>query len=581
MVTYADRPWVKFYDTGVPATLNYPQIPLHTYLQETARNMPNHTALITSARVPKLGRLAARLTYSELDRLSDELAAGLVALGLKKGESVALVLPNSVQFVVSYYAILKAGGVVAATNPTYPADKMQYQLDDCDAPICITLTPFYNLIKAVQPQTKIKHVIATNIKEYLPPIARILFSLAKEKKQGHYLESVAEGDVWLQDLLKRHSGQKSNVEVSADDLCLFQYTGGTTGVSKAAMATHANLVANTLQQEAFLGTNGRTEPDTFLGAIPFFHVYGMVSVITFASKVGATIALVPNARDIDDVIDVINTFKPTLFHGVPALYNAINQHPKVVGGEVNLTSLRASISGSAPLPPSVKNEFERVSGGVLREGFGMSETPTVTHVNPLLGENRAGSIGLPVPDTDCRIVSLDDGRTIMPVGEIGELIMTGPQIMKGYYKMPTETTNTLRELEGKLWVYSGDIARMDEDGYFYIVDRKKDMVIVGGFNVYPTQIEKVLRMHDNVLEAAVAGIPHPTKEGLEALKAWIVVKPGTTVSEDELKALCKKHLAPHEVPTRYAFIPELPKTAVGKTLRRELVRVERERQQQA
>lgn len=577
MVTYSERPWTKKYDHGVPSTLSYPSIPLHHYLSETAKRLPNKTALITSARIPALGRQAYRLTYDELERLSDELAAALIGLGVKKGEPVAIILPNSVQFVISYFAIMKAGGVVAATNPTYPADKMQYQLDDCDATVCITLTPFYPMVKAIQSQTKIKHVVATNIKEYLPPVARTLFSIAKEKKGGHYLDSLDQGDYWFQDLLKQHRGKKSEVEVTADDLCLFQYTGGTTGVSKAVMGTHRNIVANTLQQEAFLTVAQKEREDQiFLGAIPFFHVFGMIAVITFAAKVGGTVALVPNARDIDDVVDVIDTFKPTIFHGVPALYNAINQHARVRSGEVSLKSIKICVSGSAPLPPSTKDEFEQISGAMLREGFGMSETLTVTHVNPLLGENRAGSVGLPVPDTDCRIVSLDDGKTEVPVGEVGELIMAGPQVMKGYYKMPTETSNTLREMDGKKWVYSGDIARMDEDGYFYIVDRKKDMVLIGGFNVYPTQIEKVIRMHDDVLEAAVAGIPHPTKEGQEALKAWIVLKPGATITEQELVDLCKKHLAPHEIPHRYAFIAELPKTAVGKTLRRELVRMERE-----
>jgi long-chain acyl-CoA synthetase len=305
-----------------------------------------------------------------------------------------------------------------------------------------------------------------------------------------------------------------------------------------------------------------------------FHSFGMVAVLGFAISIGAKIVLVLNARDIDDVLGAIHTFKPTLFHGVPALYNAINNHPGVKSGEVSLKSIRACISGSAPLPPATKAEFERLSGGKLIEGFGMSEAPTASHVNPLRGENRTGSIGLPLPDMDMRIVSLDDGETDVAVGEVGELLMSGPQLMIGYHGMPTETANALREKDGKMWLYTGDIARMDEEGYFYIVDRKKDMALIGGFNVYPNVVEKVIKEHPAVLEVGVAAVPHPEKQGQEALKAWVVLKEGQTTTESELIEHCSKHLARYEVPTRLAFVKELPKTTVGKTLRRELIQME-------
>jgi long-chain acyl-CoA synthetase len=404
-----------------------------------------------------------------------------------------------------------------------------------------------------------------------------LFTLAKEKKEGHRVETLASGDEWLQDVLTRYANKKASRSVKSSDLALFQYTGGTTGVSKAAMSTHRALVANTLQMRAWLfgkDVPANANNEVFLGAIPMFHAFGMVAVLNFAIGIGARIVLVPNARDIGDVLDNINTFHPTIFMGVPALYNAINNHPNVKAGKVSLRSIRACVSGSAPLPPAVKQEFERLSGGALREGFGMSEAPTASHCNPLLGENRTGSIGLPLPDMDCRIVSLDDGVTDLPVGDVGELIMTGPQLMVGYHGMPTETANVLREQDGKVWLYTGDIARMDDDGYFYIVDRKKDMALIGGFNVYPNAVEKVLTDHPAVLEAGVAAIPHPEKAGQEALKAWIVLRPGMTVTEQELIAHCESKLARYEVPTRFAFLNELPKTAVGKTLRRELVQME-------
>lgn len=578
MVAYAERPWVKRYDPGVPTSLEpYPQVPLHQFLRDSAQKFPNNPALVTSARIPVAGRIASTMTYAELDKASDALAVALINQGLQKGDRVALVMPNVAGFVIAYYAILKAGGVVAATNPTYPAEKMQFQINDCDAKIAITLSLFYNLIKSVQARTKVQTVIVTNVKEYLPPAARVLFALAKEKKTGHFLDALQPGDQWMKDLIAQYSGQQPNVDVKPTDLAIFQYTGGTTGVSKAAMSQHRALVANMTQCRAVLlgANNGKDgSAEVFLGAIPMFHAYGMVTVVGFAVTLGARIIMVPNARDIDDLLDCIDTFKPTIFMGVPALYNAINVHKRVVAGEVNLRSIRACMSGSAPLPPSTKAEFERITGGKLLEGYGMSEAPTASHANPMHGENRTGSIGLPFPDMDMRIVSLDDGETDLPVGEIGELVMSGPILMVGYHGMPTETANTLREKDGKTWLHTGDIARMDEDGYFYIVDRKKDMALIGGFNVYPNNVEKALAEHPAVLEVGVAAIPHPEKEGQEALKAWIVLREGQTVTSDELVRFAEKTLARYEVPTRFSFVDALPKTTVGKTLRRELVQME-------
>jgi long-chain acyl-CoA synthetase len=579
MVTYAERPWTKKYDSGVPASLApYPDIPLFQLLRDSASKAPNNVALITSAHLPLLGRMGSELTYAQVDQASDALGAALVSLGLKKGDRVAIVMPNTAAFVISYFGILKAGGIVAATNPTYPAEKMRAQITDSGAEFVITLSLFYNLIKQIQPKTHIKTVIVTNVKEYLPPIARTLFTIAREKKDGHFVEALQADDYWFQDLLAQHAGKKPDVEVEANDLAIFQYTGGTTGIPKAAMSTHKALVTNTLQCRVMLlaGQEGSdTTKEIFLGAIPFFHVYGLITVVGFAMTLGAKIVLVPNARDIHDLLDTLDKYKPSIFMGVPALYNAINNHPSVTSGKISVGSVRICMSGSAPLPPATKREFERLSGGKLLEGFGMSEAPTATHCNPLHGENRAGSIGLPFPDMDMRIVSLEDGKTDVPVGEIGELVMAGPQLMIGYHGMQTETENTLREKDGKVWLYTGDIARMDEDGYFYIVDRKKDMALIGGFNVYPNNVEKVLSEHPAVLDVGVAAIPHPEKQGQEALKAWVVLRPDQKVTDKELIDFASQHLARPEVPTRYAFVESLPKTTVGKTLRRELVEMER------
>lgn len=573
MVTYADRPWVKHYDSGVPASLDpYPSQALHESLRDIAATHPDAIALVTSAHVPLFGRLANEMTYAELNRQSDELAAALQARGVKRGDRVAIVMPNVAAFVVSFYAVLKAGGVVAAMNPTFPAEKLQWYLDDCDAKVAIVMSLFYDSVKSVQSRTQIESLIVTNVKEYLPAIAATLFSLAKEKKGGHRISALGERDVWLQDLLRQYAGQKPTGEVTGDDLAIFQYTGGTTGIAKAAMSTHRALVANTLQCKTWLlGDQQNGANEVFLGAIPMFHVFGMVAVLSFAMSMGARIILVPNARDLNDVLDVIDVFKPTLFNGVPALYNALNEHPDVKSGKRSLRSINLCVSGSAPLPPAVKRRFEELCNGTLLEGFGMSEAPTATHCNPARGENRTGSIGLPFPDVEVCIVSLEDGVTEVPVGETGELLISGPQLMVGYHKMEDETAIALRELGGKTWLYTGDIARMDEDGYCYIIDRKKDMVIIGGFNVYPTNVEKILAEHPAVHEVAVAGVPHPDKPGLETLKAWVVLREGQTTTADELISHAQKHLAHYELPRRITFVDSLPKTAVGKTLRRELV----------
>lgn len=575
MVTYAERPWTNSYDPGIPESLApYPDHPLHDFLKASAQKFPDNVCTLTSARLPLIGRVSSTLSYQQVDAYSDALATALVEMGIQKGDRVAIVMPNIAQFVIAFYAILKAGGVVAATNPTFPPSKLAYQLNDCGAKIAIVMSLFYNTVKSTQNQTQLEKIVVTNVKEYLPPLARLLFAIAREKKEGHAVEIQA-NDASFSDLLTRYRGQKPGIEVSGDDLAVFQYTGGTTGVSKAAMATHSALVANCLMCAAWLQGKTPGEKEVFLAAIPLFHVFGMVAVMSFAVSLGARMVMVPNAREIDDVLDCIHQFRATLFMGVPALYNAINNHPGVAAGKYELTSIRACISGSAPLPPATKRRFEALSGGVIAEGFGMSEAPTATHVNPLVNENRVGSIGLPLPDMDMKIVSIEDGETLVDVGEPGELCMAGPQLMKGYHGMPTETANVLRtDANGKTWLYTGDIARMDDDGYFYIVDRKKDLVLVGGFNVYPRAVEDVLNEHPSVLEAGVAGIPHPEKDGQEALKAWVVVKPGETLTAEDLIGFASEKLARYEVPTRIEFVTQLPRSTVGKILRRELVQQE-------
>lgn len=579
---YDARPWTKHYDSHVPASmLPYPEHALQDFLTRTAKNQPNDVALVTTAKLPLLGRLSAGVTYQELDSASDALAAAFVDMGLKKGETVAIIMPNCAAFAIAYYGILKAGGIVAATNPTYPAPRMEYQINDSDARFVVCLSLFYNMIKGFQNKTKVEKIIVTNIKDYLPAPAKLLFTIAKEKKDGHAV-TIQQGDMAFLDVLKKYAGQKVDVTVTADDLAVFQYTGGTTGVSKGAMSTHRALVTNTYQIQKWTGMSEgifpiKMDEMTFLGAIPMFHAYGLVALLTQSVSAGGKIILIPNPRDVDEVVDVIHHYKPNVFLGVPALFNAVNNHKRVESGEVSLKSFVFNSSGSAPLPPETKRSFEGKSGSQIAEGFGMSEILVACHSNPVIGENKLNSVGMPFPDVDARIVSLDDGVTPMKVGEPGELIIHCINMMTGYYKLPTETTNTLRELDGKTWLYTGDIAYMDEQGYFYLIDRKKDMALIGGYNVYPANIEKVIKEHPSVLEVGVAAIPHPEKVGQEALKAWVVLKPDMTATEQELIKHCEKFLAMYEVPRRISFIPELPKTAVGKTLRRELIRLEIEK----
>ncbi|HET7009302.1 MAG TPA: long-chain fatty acid--CoA ligase [Anaerolineales bacterium] len=555
-----DRPWLKHYDPGVPHHVEVPDYPLQTFLQEAARKHPDRPCTLFHGHA---------VTYREMDNLTDRLAAALVDMGVKKGQPVGIFMPNSAQFVMAFYAILKAGGVVVATNPLYTAREIEHQVNDAGVELMLVMSNFYRMVKEVQPRTRIKRIIVTNIKEYLPPVLRFLFGLTKEKKQGHRA-TLTGNDVWLQDVLRQYAHASApKVPVSGSDVALFQYSGGTTGLSKAAIALHRNLVANTIQIRSWM-PDTKEGQEIVLMAIPMFHVYGMVAGMSYAVQSAASMVMIPNPRDLKDVLQSIDKYAPTVFPGVPTMYNAINNNPDVKAGKYKVTSIKACISGSAPLMRETKERFEALTGGKLVEGFGLSEAPTATHCNPLNGETRAGSIGLPFPDVDCRIISLDDGKTVLGVGEVGELAIKSPNVMQGYHNMPEETAIALRDG----WLFTGDIARMDEDGYFYIVDRKKELIKPSGYQVWPREVEEEIAKHPKVLEVGVAGVPDAYRG--ETVKAWVVPKPGETITEAEIKAWCKERMAAFKVPTSVEFRTELPKTTVGKILRRELVRQDRE-----
>ncbi len=560
----SEKPWLKIYDEGVPTSIDYPPIPAHGFVESNAQEYPDNPALIFKGTV---------LNYRELNELSDRVAAGLAAMGVKKGDRVCIIMPNSPQFVIAFYGILKAGGIVVGTNFLYTPGEIAHQLSDAGAETCFVMSNFYENFKKAQPDTPVKNVIVTHIKDYMAGAAKLLFpliTLIKSDLKVHQVK-LRDGDSWFLDLLDRYpSSMRPQVEVGPEDVAMLQYTGGTTGVSKGAVNTHKGLVSNSLQIKRWL-PDTRMGEEVVLMAIPLYHVYGMVAGMSFGMASAASLVLIPNPRDMDDTLDNISKYRPTIYPGVPALYNLINVHPKVISGEVDVTSIRGCISGSAPLMKDTKDTFERLTGASLREGYGLSEAPTASHCNPMFGENRTGSIGLPLPDVECRIVSLEDGVTDLPAGEVGEMVIRAPNLMKGYWQMPTETANTLRDG----WLFTGDIARMDEDGYFYIVDRKKEMMKPSGYQVWPREVEEVLTQHPAILEAGVAGIPDD-KRG-ETVKAWVVLHENKSATVDEIRAFCREHLAPFKVPTDVEFRDELPKTTVGKILRRKLQEEEREK----
>ena len=551
-----EKPWVKHYDEGVPESIDYPRIASFELLEQTAKKYPNKVCTIFKG---------GTITYKEMDEMTDRLAAGLFNLGVRKGDRVGLFIPNTPQFVIAYYAILKIGGVVVATNPLYTQREIEYQVNDAGINVLVLMTNNYEKVKEIQHKTSIEQLVVTNIKEALPQPLRLLFTLVKEKKGG-FRVTLRDNDVWMQDLINQYQpSDRPKVDVSTEDTALFQYSGGTTGISKGVVASHYGLVANTYQIDGWNPKSVEGQ-EVVLMAIPLYHAYGMVVGLNYGIKIGASFAMVPDPRDMKDVLDNATKYKATIYPGVPAMYNAINNNPDVQSGKYDLSNIQVCISGSAPLMRETKLKFEEITGGALAEGYGLSEAPVASHCNPLFGLNKTGSIGLPFPDVDCKIVSLDDGVTELAPTEIGELILKGPQVMKGYHNMPTETANALRDG----WLYTGDIAYMDEDGYFYIVDRKKELIKPGGFQVWPREVEEVLSDHPAVLEVGVGGIPDA--ESGEAVKAWVVLKPGQSVTADELRTFCKQGLAAYKVPKEIEFRDELPKTAVGKILRRELVK---------
>jgi len=557
------RTWHQHYDEEVPPTLDYPPIPVHQMLSNTTAKYPDNTALIFYDN---------KLTYRQLDALVDKFAAGLQQLGLKKGDRVAVYMANCPQSVIAYYAILQAGGVVVPCNPLFVAREFEHQANDSGARIAICLSLLYPRVKAVRPNTGLEHVIVTNVKEYFPGLLKVLFTLAKEKKDGHRVDISDDPNThWFQDVLKNAPDKPSPVDIEPGDTAVLMYTGGTTGVPKGARLTQYNVVANAIQTAIWL-TGAVEGQDVIMTALPLTHSYAMTVCMNQSVYRGYAQILIPNPRELDRLLGAVNKHRPSMLPGVPTLYMAINNYPDV--SKYDLRSINACISGAAGLPPEVQEEFQRITGGKLVEGYGLSEATPVTHCNPIGSGGRIGTIGVPFPDTDCKIVDADTETETLGPGEPGVLCVSGPQVMKGYWGMPTETANVLRQDEtGKVWLHTGDVAEMTEDGYFRIVDRKKDMILAaGGYNVYPREIEDVLYEHPKVMEAAAIGVPVGGSD--QRAKVFIVLRSGETATAEEILEFCSERLAKYKVPKYVEFREDLPKTMVGKILRRELMEEE-------
>lgn len=556
-----DRSWFKHYDKGVPHTLApYPEHTLVDVVSESARQRPAHPALLFQG---------ASISYGELERLSNAFASALSELKVKHGDRVALMLPNTPQIIIALLGTWKAGGIIVPLNPLYTEHELEHALRESEAETVIVLTAFYNKVKAIQPHAGVRNVIATNVKEFLPPLKRILFTLLKEKKAGHRI-ALQPGDFWLTDLLRKHADApppSQPVAVTAPAILLF--SGGTTGTPKAAVGTHHALFMAGTQLRTWLMNVLADWDDTIMLNMPLFHAYGLVGVLATGLVGHNTLALVPNPRDLDDLLDTIQKVKPAFLPGVPTLFNALLNHPKVKSGKADLTSIKLCISGASSLLAETKQRFEKITGGHIIEAYALTESMLGATVTPVLGVYKPGSIGIPLPDVEVRITDVDTNQGDLKPGEIGEILLRAPQIMQGYWNKPDETANMLRDG----WLYTGDIGYQDEDGYVFIVDRKKDLIKPSGFQVWPRDVEEVIAAHPAVAEVCVGGIPDAYT--IEAVKAWVVLYPGQQLSEADLKTFCREKLAAYKIPKVVEFRETLPKSNVGKILRRELLAKEK------
>jgi len=557
-----DRPWFRHYEEGVPHRAPVPDTTLPELLDRTAARVPGKIAFrfFLDPRLP-----APALTWAEVRERTRRFATALFQLGVRKGDRVAIMLPNCPEFVVAFYGALRIGAIPVDTNPMYVAREMREQLEDSGAETLVLLDQLFPRLREIHAATRVRRVIVVDLTEGLPWPARAIARFA-QLRRGERPRIPADTDVSLfHDLLREYPPTPPGASLRPRDVALLQYTGGTTGTPKGAMLTHRNLVANAFQARAWF-PRLREEHEIVLAAVPLFHVYGLLAH-TMSVVAAAESVLLPRPRP-DVVVEALHRFRPTLFPGVPTLYAGIVDHPRA--REYELRTGTHCLSGAAPLPASLVERFEALTGGRLVEGYGLTETSPLTHGNPVHGERRVGSIGVPVPGTDARIVDIDTGEPLPP-GRDGELEVRGPQVMLGYWNRPADTAEVLRDG----WLRTGDICRMDADGYFYVVDRKKEMIDAAGFKVVPREVEEVLLMHPAVAEAVVAGVPDAYRG--ETVKAFVVLRPGQEAAAEEIASFCRLHLAAFKIPRLVEFRRELPRSLVGKYLRRVLVEEEQAR----
>jgi len=557
-------PWLAHYDAGVPSTLGpYPDRTLLDWVSDEARRRPRAAALLFKG---------ATTTYGDLERLSDACAAAFTALGVRQGDRVALLLPNCPQFLIAELGAWKIGAIVAPLNPIYTEHELEGPLVDHGIETIVTLTRFYQRVKRVQPRTPLRRVIATNIKEYFPPLLRALFTLARERRDGDRV-SLAPGDYAFPKLLAAHRGSTpQRAAVTPADPAVLLMSGGTTGTPKGVLGTHGAYVMTGLQIQAWTQSVLGRGDSVIMLPLPLFHVYANVGVQALALVTGNPMALVPNPRDLPDLLATIRRVKPAFLNGVPTLYVALLNHADVQRGKVDFKSIKICFSGAAALMADTKRRFEALTGGRIVEGYSLTEAMMALCVNPVNGPNKTGSVGMPLPDVHVRIFDGDDGTRELAAGDVGEICFSAPQLMVGFWNRAEETAGALRdhvEPGGtRRWLHTGDLGYLDEDGYLFIVDRKKDLIKTSGFQVWPREVEEVLSSHPAVAEVGVAGVADETKG--EAVKAWVVLRGGQAATEADLRAFCREKLAPYKVPSRIEFRHDLPKTMVGKVLRRAL-----------
>ncbi|MGH2657535.1 MAG: long-chain-fatty-acid--CoA ligase [Actinomycetota bacterium] len=572
-----ERPWLKSYPSDVPHSLApFPERPVWSLLEESAERYPDRPAVAFP-----VAPMARRLTYRQLKEEAERFAGAMSAMGVGKGDRVGLLLPNCPQFVVAWFGLQRLGAVPVGNNPLYTQRELAHQLKDAGVEILVVLDLLYPLAGAVRDTVGLKTVIVTKVGDYLGfPINKLapLKQKREAKHEGRSWPPVpADAEVtWWSELMRGTHPEPPPLQVDAvDDVAALVYTGGTTGLSKGAMLTHHNLVSNALQVGAWF-SDVKDGEEAIMSILPFFHSYGLSAVMNFAISRAMKLILLPRF-ELEMALKAIDKEKATLFPGVPRIYIAINESEET--SKYDLSTIRACFSGAAPLPVAVAEKFEATSGGRLVEGYGLTETSPVTHINPAYGKRKFGSIGLPIPDTDCKIVDLDDPEKEVGPGREGELCIFGPQVMKGYWNRPDETADMIRvHKDGIRWLHTGDIATVDEEGYFSIVDRKKDMIIVSGFNVYPTDVEQVLYRHPKIQQVCVVGIPD-AKTG-EAVKAFVVLRQGEAATEHDVLSWARdeKHgLTGYRAPKSVEFREELPTTMVGKVLRRVLLEEEKQR----